>query len=72
MVERRPSLGMLAHAIMIVGMALVIFPIYLAFVASTHTPQEIMQAPMPILPGSNFWETYKAGATPAPTCRWPA
>jgi len=63
MVERRPSLGILAHAIMIFGVLLVVFPIYLAFIASTHTPQEIMQAPMPILPGSNFWETYKAALT---------
>jgi hypothetical protein len=63
MVERRASLGILAHAIMIFGVILVVFPIYLAFVASTHTPQEIMQAPMPILPGGNFWETYKAALT---------
>ena len=63
MVERRPSLGILAHAIMIFGVLLVVFPIYLAFVASTHTPQEIMQAPMPILPGGNFWESYKAALT---------
>ena len=63
MVERRPSLGILAHAIMIFGVLLVVFPIYLAFIASTHTPQEIMQAPMPILPGANFWESYKAALT---------
>ena len=63
MVERRPSLGILAHVIMIIGVLLVMFPIYLAFIASTHTPQEIMQAPMPILPGSNFLETYKAALT---------
>ena len=59
MVERRPSLGILAHAIMIVGILIVAFPIYLAFVASTHTPQEIMQAPMPLWPGNNFWATYE-------------
>src|SRR5450830_1187143 len=63
MVERRPSLGILAHAIMIFGVLLVVFPIYLAFVASTHTPQEIMQAPMPILPGNNFWASYQAALT---------
>ena len=45
---------------MIVGVLIVAFPLYLAFVASTHTAQEIVQAPMPLLPGSNFWETYKA------------
>ncbi|QDL53735.1 sn-glycerol-3-phosphate ABC transporter permease UgpE [Rhodoferax aquaticus] len=59
MVERRTTLGILAHAIMIVGALIVAFPIYLAFVASTHTPQEIMQSPMPLWPGSNFWESYQ-------------
>ena len=59
MVERRGSLGILAHAIMILGVLIVAFPLYLAFVASTHTAQEIVQAPMPLLPGSHFWETYK-------------
>ena len=59
MVERRTTVGILAHAIMIVGVLIVAFPLYLAFVASTHTAQEIVQAPMPLLPGSNFWESYK-------------
>ena len=59
MVERRATLGILAHAVMILGVLIVAFPLYLAFVASTHTAQEIVQAPMPLLPGSNFWESYK-------------
>ena len=60
MVERRPALAWLAHAVMVVGVALVAFPLYLAFVASTHTAQEIVQAPMPLWPGSHLWETYRA------------
>ena len=60
MVERRPALRFLAHAVMIIGVLLVAFPVYLAFVASTHSAQEIMQAPMPIWPGSHFWESYQA------------
>ena len=44
---------------MILGVLIVAFPLYLAFVASTHTAQEIVQAPMPLLPGSNFWVSYK-------------
>ena len=59
MVERRSSLGFLAHAIMILGVLLVAFPIYLAFVASTHQPQDIVQSPMPLWPGSHMWETYR-------------
>ena len=60
MVERRPAMGILAHVVMVLGVLIVAFPLYLAFVASTHTPQEIVQAPMPLLPGANFVETYKA------------
>ena len=59
MVERRASLGILAHAVMVLGVLVVAFPLYLAFVASTHTAQDIVQAPMPLLPGSNFWVSYK-------------
>ena len=59
MVERSKTLGILAHAIMVLGVLIVAFPLYLAFVASTHTAQEIVQVPMPMLPGSNFWETYR-------------
>ncbi len=60
MVERSPTLGILAHAVMIFGVLIVAFPLYLAFVASSHTAQDIVQAPMPLLPGAHLWETYKA------------
>ena len=59
MVERRATLGILAHAVMIFGVLLVAFPIYLALVASTHQPQDIVQSPMPLWPGSHMWETYR-------------
>ena len=60
MVEKRGTLGILAHVVMVLGVLIVAFPLYLAFVASTHTAQEIVQAPMPLLPGSHMWETYKS------------
>jgi sn-glycerol 3-phosphate transport system permease protein len=63
MVERRATLGLLAHAVMILGMLIVAFPLYLAFVASTHAAQEIVQAPMPMVPGGHFWENYVAALT---------
>ncbi len=59
MVERRPLLTLLAHSVMILGALLVAFPLYLAFVASTHLPQELAQSPIPLLPGSHFWESYQ-------------
>ena len=59
MVEKRGTHGILAHVVMILGVFIVAFPLYLAFVASTHTAQEIVQAPMPLLPGSNMLDSYK-------------
>jgi len=60
MVERRTSFATLAHVVMIVGVLIVAFPLYLAFVASSHTAQEVLQAPMSLLPGGHLAETYKA------------
>ena len=58
MVERRPLLDALAHAVLIAGVLVVAFPIYLTFVASTHTAAEVVQAPMPLLPGSHLVDNY--------------
>ena len=51
-------LDFVSHAVVLIGIAIVAFPIYLTFVASTHTAQEIVQAPMPLLPGPHFFENY--------------
>ncbi|MDY3330749.1 MAG: sn-glycerol-3-phosphate ABC transporter permease UgpE [Pelistega sp.] len=59
MVERRPWLDVLAHAILIIGLILVAFPLYLAFVASTQTAQEVANAPMSLIPGSHLIENYR-------------
>ena len=57
MVERRPLLSALSHLVLIVGVGLVAFPLYLAFVAASHSPEAIVQAPMPLLPGGHFWQS---------------
>ncbi|OWY03426.1 sn-glycerol-3-phosphate ABC transporter permease UgpE [Thioclava sp. IC9] len=58
MVEKRGSGLWLTHMLMIAGVLVIFFPIWLAFVASTHTQQEIAQAPMPVMPGSHLIENY--------------
>ncbi|MBX3622184.1 MAG: sn-glycerol-3-phosphate ABC transporter permease UgpE [Rhizobacter sp.] len=65
MVERRPFLTFLTHAVLLLGVAIVAFPVYVTFVASTHTAREIVQAPMPMLPGDQFWHNYVAAFTGA-------
>jgi sn-glycerol 3-phosphate transport system permease protein len=48
----------LAHVILWFGVLVVAFPLYLTFVASTLTNQELAQAPMPMLPGSEGLNNY--------------
>lgn len=59
MVERNRALALLGHLVMVLGLLTVAFPLYLAFVASTHTAQDIVQVPMPMVPGNHMVETYK-------------
>lgn len=59
MVSKRGWGLWLTHAVMIVGVLIVFFPLWLAFVASTVTQPEIVSPPMPVWPGEYFWENYK-------------
>ena len=59
MVEKRPVLDFVSHAVLILGAIVVAFPIYVTFVASTRTFEEIMQVPMPLTPGSHFLDNYR-------------
>jgi sn-glycerol 3-phosphate transport system permease protein len=59
MVEKRGASLWFSHAIMIFGVLIVFFPIWLAFVASTVTQPEIVQPPMPLLPGDQFFNNYR-------------
>lgn len=58
MVEKKGASLWLSHVLMILGVLVVFFPIWLAFVASTVTQPEIVSPPMPLLPGDQFWNNY--------------
>ena len=58
MVENRPALTVFAHAVLILGVVVVAFPLYVTFVASTLTLEQIMQVPMRLLPGDQFLKNY--------------
>ena len=59
MVEKRGGALWLTHTLMILGVLIVFFPIWLAFVASTVTQPEIVSPPMPLWPGDQFLTNYK-------------
>ena len=54
MVERRPVLTMVSHLVLLGGVALVMFPIWVAFVASTHPSEAMMSGRVPLWPGGLF------------------
>ena len=76
MVQRNPILDFFSHLILVVGVVVIFFPIYVTFIGSTQTSQQISSSyPISLLPGSNIVESYRfalfggkteAGATVAP------
>ncbi|MEN8657291.1 sn-glycerol-3-phosphate ABC transporter permease UgpE [Marivita sp.] len=63
MVEKRGAGLWLTHLGLIIGVAFIFFPIWLAFVASTVTNTEIIRPPMPLWPGDQFVENYTRALT---------
>lgn len=55
MIEQRPLLTAISHIIMVLGVLLVAFPIWITFVASTHDEIRMVQAPLPLWPGDQFF-----------------
>jgi sn-glycerol 3-phosphate transport system permease protein len=60
MVENRPAATVLSHLVLLLGVMIVAFPVYITFIASTQTAEQIVQnVPMSLLPGSNMLQSYK-------------
>jgi sn-glycerol 3-phosphate transport system permease protein len=55
MIERTPILNVLTHLILFSGLILILIPIWLAFVAATHTLQAVNTAPVEFWPGDQLW-----------------
>lgn len=70
MVRRRGLGAALVHVGLAFGVALMCFPIWIAFVASTLTPPEVVRAPMPLIPGDqllvNYWAALSVGVNGIP------
>jgi sn-glycerol 3-phosphate transport system permease protein len=58
MIENRPFLTFFSHLILVIGVAIVALPVYVTFVASSLQVDEVLQSPMPMLPGSHLIENY--------------
>ena len=60
MIERRPGLTFLAHLILILGVLVVAFPVFITFIGSTQTAEQVSTSnPLSLWPGNNFIESYR-------------
>ncbi len=59
MIENRPFLNILTHLVMIFGILMIAFPIWITFVAASHDPIRMTQVPLPLLPGDQFFVNMK-------------
>lgn len=79
MVENRPWANFFAHLTLMIGVAVVVFPVYVALVASTQAPGDLLRGTLPMLPGAHGIENFtrmwqsgvsNAGASPAGMMLW--
>jgi sn-glycerol 3-phosphate transport system permease protein len=58
MVENRPGLTVFSHVVLLLGIGVIAFPLYVTFVASTLTLDQIIAVPMPLVPGDQLVANY--------------
>jgi sn-glycerol 3-phosphate transport system permease protein len=75
-IEHRPGLTLFCHALLLLSVATLVFPVWITLVASTHTAEQMRQVPIPIWPGTHLLENYYTvltkgveGASTAPVGR---
>ena len=59
MVENQRFGSLPAHLVLIIGVVIVAFPVYLAIVGSTHTAETIANGQLPLWPGDQLIENYR-------------
>ncbi len=56
MIENRPFVTFVSHVVLILGIVIIAFPIWVTFVAASHDEIRMTQVPLPLLPGGHFFE----------------
>lgn len=59
MIENRRGLDIFSHVMLIIGVLVVLFPLYVAFVAATLDDKQVFQVPMTPVPGGHLWENIR-------------
>ena len=60
MIEHRPLGRLMSHLIIIVGLLVIAFPVWITIVAATHDSVRVTQVPFPLLPGDQFFINLKS------------
>ena len=60
MVERTPVLDTLTYVFLLAGICVVGFPIFYALTAATLPLEKVVQVPMPLVPGDQFFVNLEA------------
>ncbi|QHB30963.1 sn-glycerol-3-phosphate ABC transporter permease UgpE [Yersinia canariae] len=56
MIENRRGLDIFCHVMLIIGVLLILFPLYVAFVAASLDDTQVFQVPMTLIPGPHLWQ----------------
>jgi len=59
MIENRRGLTIFSHVMLILGIAAILFPLYVAFVAATLNNQQVFETPMTLIPGTHLLENIR-------------
>lgn len=60
MIENRKGFDLFCHAVLIAGVALVAFPVYVAFCAATMSEHEVFSVPLSLMPSTHLIENVAA------------
>ncbi|WP_145600356.1 sn-glycerol-3-phosphate ABC transporter permease UgpE [Yersinia frederiksenii] len=56
MIENRRGLDIFCHVMLIIAVLLILFPLYVAFVAASLDDSQVFQVPMTLIPGPHLWQ----------------
>jgi sn-glycerol 3-phosphate transport system permease protein len=59
MIENRRGLDIFSHTMLIIGVLVVLFPLYVAFVAATLDDRQVFDVPMTLIPGGHLWDNVR-------------
>ena len=58
MVENRPFMKVFYYVVLTLGVLVVAFPLYVTFIASTLTLEQVLTVPMQLTPGNQLWNNF--------------